>query len=276
MTSNPFPVWINGEAQEQVPVTDRGLAYGDGVFETLRLEPQPVLEGFHLERLLLGLKTLQIPADMEKVQDQLHRYIEVFSPGVVKIIITRGSGGRGYLPPDEPLVRIILQGFPVPEYPSSCYNNGISLHLCDTHLSQHPVLSGIKHLNRLEQVMARGEFAGTSRMEGLMGNSCGWIEGTMSNLFLIRDETLCTPSLAAMAVKGTMQRFVLETCRQQDYPVKEMDKVTTADLQNADRVFVCNSVFGFWPVNALMDEPLAAKPSVLFNHLQQQVMSLIQ
>lgn len=123
--------------------------------------------------------------------------------------------------------------------------------------------------------MARREFAGTSHAEGLMADDKGWVEGTMSNIFLIREETLCTPSLAAMAVKGTMQRFVIEVCRQQDFPVKEMAALTTEELHGADRVFVCNSVFGLWPVKALQDQTLAAKPSALFTHLQQKVMSLI-
>ena len=276
MNQDLFPVWINGTAESCVPASDRGLAYGDGVFETLRLQPQPVLSDYHWERLERGLVTLGIPVDVDAVRADVDRYIAANSPALLKVIITRGSGGRGYLPPDDPTPLSIIQGFPLPHYDSAWYDSGIALYLCKTPLSCHPVLSGIKHLNRLEQVLGRQEFAGKAFQEGLMADqNGGWLEGTMSSLFLVSKETLCMPALATQSVQGTMQRFLVSCCREENIPFKEVGTVTDDQLMGADRVFMCNSVFGLWPVQRIMDKPLSPKPSPLFDYLKRRVMSLI-
>lgn len=275
MSISAFPSWINGDIGDRIAVTDRGLAYGDGVFETLRLQPRPVLMDFHRQRLAESLKLLGIPCDLERLFQDVARYIEDFSPGIIKIIVTRGSGGRGYAPPPDPETTTVLQGFPLPDYPRSWYEQGVPLYLCETPLCVNPRFAGIKHLNRLEQVMARREFVNTSCPEGLMANGSGWIEGTMSNLFLVNEETLLLPALAATAVKGTMQRFIMETCQELQCAVKELGAVNREQLLAADRVFVCNSVFGLWPVNAIGDTPVVPRSSVLFDQLQNRVMSLV-
>lgn len=275
MTAATFPVWINGESESTVPVTDRGLAYGDGVFETVRCQPRLILPELHLERLDQGLQKLAIPVSADAVRASMAGYASQFSPGIIKIMVTRGSGGRGYLPPELPQPRIIIQGFDLPSYPASWYREGIALFLCQTEVCGNPALRGIKHLNRLDQVMARQEFSGDLFQEGLMADHAhGYVEGTMSNLFFIKDETLLMPPLATNAVQGTMQRFIVESCQQLGLPCRELSSVSEHTLRCADRVFLCNSVFGLWPVRRLMTENLQVNPSALFEKIQHKVMSL--
>lgn len=276
MADHPYPVWVNGNVADQIPVTDRGLAYGDGLFETLRCKPRMVLPERHLERLSLGLERLGMSPDVAAIRDEIYRYEQDVSPGIIKLTVTRGSGGRGYLPPDNPAPTVIIQGFPLTDYPASWYSQGIHLHLCTTQVSTQPLLLGIKHLNRLDQVLARQEFSATDCQEGLMSDAAhGWIEGTMSNLFLIKDETLLSAPLAASAVRGTMQRFIVEACKELGSPVRELAQISTEQLESADRVFLCNSVFGLWPVRRIAGKDLTVRRSVLFEQIQQKVMSLI-
>ena len=275
MTVVTYPVWINAKPESSLPVTDRGLAYGDGVFETVRCQPRMVLLDEHLERLEKGLQLLGLPVSIDAVRSSIASYADHFSPGLIKVIVTRGSGGRGYLPPESPEPRIIIQGFDLPTYSAAWYREGVAVFLCQTTVSGSSSLRGLKHLNRLEQVMARREFSGAEYQEGLMADDTqSYLEGTMSNLFLIKDEVLLMPPLATQAVQGTMQRFVVEICRQTDCSYRELDLVSEHQLLDADRVFVCNSVFGLWPVRRLMHRDLAVKPSELFDHIQHKVMSL--
>lgn len=281
--SDQLPIWINGEVSDRLPADDRGLAYGDGVFETIRVAPRPVLEQFHFDRLAKGLAALGLVIDQTMLYRFYSDYLNQHQPELIKLIITRGSGGRGYLPPEKPAPNIIVQGFALPEYPAEWQRQGIDLFLCDTPLSVNPSLAGIKHLNRLEQVLARREFATAPCQEGLMANAEGkWLEGTMSNLFLVNAGTLYSPPLEQCAVNGTMQRFILNCCRDMGAPLVTCD-ITSQQLQNMDIIFVCNSVFGLWRVKSLVGKTLSPTGSddsqkrsvALLNAIQQKVSSLL-
>lgn len=243
---------INGEPKHSIEITDRGLQYGDGLFETIEVKQhQPVFLKQHLERLKAGCQVLKIPyPDTSLLLDEIHLVSKASDRGVLKIILTRGSGGRGYRQPNvlNPTRIIVLH--PFPDYPEDYSTRGIKARFCTTRLGLNPLLAGLKHNNRLEQVLARAEWQDEFQ-EGLMLNLHEHvIEGTMSNLFIINGQKIYTPEITVSGVKGVMRQIIINIARLCDIPVYET-LLTVEDIQHADELFVSNSVVGIWPVNAL-------------------------
>ena len=173
------------------------------------------------------------------------------SPVVVKIILTRGTGGRGYRPPVYPQISRILSRHECPRYPARWFSAGIRLRICTTRLGRNLRLAGIKHLNRLEQVLARQEWDDPDIPEGLMLDEAGQvIEGTQSNLFLIKGGRLVTPDLSASGVAGVVRELVFEVAAQLGMTIR-VAAVKPAELERADALFITNSLFGACPVSAL-------------------------
>jgi 4-amino-4-deoxychorismate lyase len=246
-------VLIDGHPGECLPVTDRGLSYGDGLFESLALaDGGPCLWERHLERLAAGCRRLGIPAaDPGLLRHEAVQAIAGRRDGVLKVILTRGSGGRGYRPDPAARSRRILQWFPAPGYPPTWSVEGVQTRFCATALGRNPLLAGIKHLNRLEQVLARAEWSDPAIAEGLMLDSEGLvIEGTMSNLFVEREGRLLTPRLDRAGVAGVVRALVLEQARAQGISCDERD-LAPQDLLEADALFFSNSLIGIWPVRRL-------------------------
>lgn len=244
-----IPPWVNGRPANGVPLSDRGLAYGDGVFETIRVTRQgPVLFSQHMQRLQTGLQRLGIPHDWATLEQEILRYPVWQQPGVVKLIVTRGQGGRGYSGANVEGPTRVFSCHPVPVYPDVYPFQGISVFPCQTRLSTNPLLAGIKHLNRLEQVLARQEWHGDEHQEGLMlDQQQQVIEGVFSNVFLVRNGVLATPDLDHCGVEGVMRRWLLEQFDDAGLAVN-VGQVTLQDIELADEWFFCNSVYGIWPV----------------------------
>ena len=240
--------WINGSPAFAVPISDRGLAYGDGVFETIRVNETPVLFSQHMSRLMRGLAVLGIPFDRNILEDEISRYLQHRQQGILKIIVTRGVGGRGYASLPNPEPNRILSWHPLPEYPPAYSSEGVSVYACKTVLGQNPSLAGIKHLNRLEQVLARNEWGQENYQEGivcdLQGNA---IEAVFSNLWVVKDGCLMTPWLDMSGVAGVMREWLLEELPKHGVKVKEVT-IPSNELLSMDEVFLSNSVFGIWPV----------------------------
>lgn len=248
-----IPCWVNGVPADGVSIADRGLAYGDGVFETVRVTRDgPVLLPYHLQRLRDGLQRLNIAVEWAALEQEIHRYPGWQQPGVVKLIITRGNGGRGYGTVNVQGPSRVFSTHPIPQYPEQHRQKGVCIYSCETRLSINPQLAGIKHLNRLEQVLARQEFQSDScqdqYQEGLMLSQSGRvIEGVFSNLFLVRDGVVLTPDLSQCGVAGVMRRWLLEQMQESGIKVN-VGRVTLQDIELADEWFFCNSVYGVWPV----------------------------
>jgi len=241
--------WVDGQPADSVPLKDRGLAYGDGLFETIAVKAgQPVLLDRHLQRLAEGCRRLALVADHALVRSEVLAYATALGDGVLKLILTRGDSLRGYgINPGAP-VRRILQGSPPAAYPQAHGTDGIRLFPCATRLSEQPLLAGLKHLNRLEQVIARAEWQDAEHAEGLMLDMSGRvIEGVFSNLFLVRNGVLLSADLNRCGVAGVMRAEVLAQAQALGTPVLVAD-ISLEQLQLADEVFVCNSVYGIWPV----------------------------
>lgn len=250
---------INGRRSTAVSITDRGLAYGDGVFETLRFQHGRLLfESLHLQRLAAGCDRLGLQLDMAALRRELDSVLQSApEAGVLKLIVTRGEGGRGYRPTASPANRILTL-HPLPDYRAQQPEDGIRAFVCTLRMATQPALAGIKHLNRLEQVLASSEWSDDSFMEGLLlDHEDRIVEGTRSNLFLVKDGKVCTPALDRCGVDGIMRQVLL-----QDFAAAACTgDYTLADLHTADEVFFCNSVFGVWPVTTLQagDQQLAWK-----------------
>jgi len=241
---------INGRPATQIDIMDRALAYGHGLFETLPIiHGQPVFYPAHLQRLLRGCERLGIPhaSLSEQIQADLDCLVLPDTPAVLKIILTCGSGGRGYLAPaSSSPVRILLL-MPAPEYPDNP-EQGVQVRWCKTRLARQPLLAGIKHLNRLEQVLARNEWQDPAVREGLVCDTSGWvIEGTMSNLCFIKDRRFCTPLLDQSGVEGVVRNQLLEIARTLGLET-EQGRYRPEQVESADELLLCNSLIGIWPI----------------------------
>jgi len=244
---------VNGIASDAVSVRDRGLAYGDGVFRTFPMRSsRPVLWQRQYAKLARDCQTLNLNCPALALLDRDMASISAAEPDcVVKIIITRGDGARGYaLPAAATPTRVVMTN-PLPSHIRHHQETGVRLHLCRIRLAIQPALAGVKHLNRLENVLARAEWSEQEIAEGLMCDTDGnVICGTMSNLFAIKNGTLLTPELTRCGVSGVMRDLVIELAGSHGIPV-QTTAIRIDDLLAVDELFVVNSVIGLWPVIAL-------------------------
>ncbi|MCI0399909.1 MAG: aminodeoxychorismate lyase [Gammaproteobacteria bacterium] len=243
-------VLINGAPGDCIAVNDRGLHYGDGLFETIPVvNGEPLCWERHVDRLRHGCERLRITSPNECLLfNEALRVCAAMKRGILKIILTRGSSDRGYRAPIDATATRIIADYPWPNYPEHYYTYGVTVRLCETRLSQNKQLAGIKHLNRLEQVLARSEWNDAAVAEGLMLDSQDYvIEGTMTNLFMVSGQTLITPELSLCGVAGIMRSLVIETAPVLGMTAK-VAQLRLDDLNAANEIFLCNSVIGIWAV----------------------------
>lgn len=246
---------LNGQPASSIDILDRGLHYGDGVFETIAvIDNRPLCWDAHIARLISGCAKLKINFnDTGILESEMLSICERVSCAVLKIIITSGSGGRGYQRYRTSPNRLLAL-YPWPDYPEDYTTHGAKVHLCSTRLGHHPSLSGIKHLNRLEQVLARNEWHDTEIMEGLMLDLDGnVIEGTMSNLFVVHsNKKLLTSDISLCGIDGIVRQYILDHCTDFGYQ-SEILNLSLKDIYSADEIFFCNSIMGILPVSGLAE-----------------------
>ena len=241
-------ITVNGRACESITVLDRGLLYGDGLFETMAVRHGSVrfLED-HLGRLQTGCKVLGLTGlDLDTLKKEVVQTISSDEECIIKVIITRGAGDRGYRPVRQALTRIV-QKFPWPVFPQAYKDPGIDITLCKFRLSHQPRLAQIKHLNRLEQVLARSEWE-DEYQEGLVCDIQDQvIEATASNVFFETDGSLVTPDLSQCGVAGVLRGQIIRYCRRHniELSIRALSLEETAQM---DAMFVCNCIIGIWPV----------------------------
>ncbi len=243
----------NGAFSGSINAADRGLNYGDGVFRTLRMRAgRPVSWERQYAKLQYNCHALKIACPSAQLLSKELQQLGLSQPdGVAKIIITRGVSSRGYALSDSAAPTRILSLSPLPVYPSEYSQHGVNLHICKLQLGHQPLLAGIKHLNRLENVLAASEWQDEDIPEGLLSDLSGSvISGTRSNLFMLRGNILYTPSLDRCGVAGVQRDRVMDwavlhnvTCKTTEFGID--------DLMLADEIFLVNSVFGLWPVRKL-------------------------
>lgn len=231
-----------------ISIEDRGLQYGDGLFETAALVAGRVrfLQD-HLARLQHGCGRLHIstPA-LDLLEHEISQVTAGHERGVVKIIVTRGAGGRGYRPAEGLDPTRIVALFPAPEAVRP--DTGIEVRWCATRCARNAQLAGMKHLNRLEQVLAQAEWRDPGIAEGLMMDTEGEVvSATSSNVFLVVDGVLITPDLRYAGVSGIMRRQVLMTARARGW-LSEERAVWPEDVTHATEIFITNAVRGIRPI----------------------------
>jgi 4-amino-4-deoxychorismate lyase len=243
--------WINGIAGRHVGYLDRGLQYGDGLFETMRVQGGRIrLLEYHLDRLSHGCRRMSIDAPRaSSLRRELVLRARPHGDAVLKLILTRGPGARGYRPSGRERCTRILSVSAPPHAAAS--RSPQRVRICATPIGSNPALAGLKTLNRLESVMARSEWTDERIWEGLMRDVDGRLVcGTMSNLFVRRGSALTTPLLDRCGIAGVMRRWVLEQAASLGLHPRE-GRLNLEHLDDASEVFMTNAVAGIVSVKAI-------------------------
>ncbi|HNN87094.1 MAG TPA: aminodeoxychorismate lyase [Pseudomonadales bacterium] len=242
------------QAAAAIPTSwERAIASGDGFFETiLVVDGAASLWAFHRTRLTESAKRLQIHCDIAALEKDFLACAMQHNNAVIKIVIARAGGQRGYRAQTAQDVTVSIKAYPAPQFSKQQLTQGVRLHVCRQKLAVNTALAGIKHLNRLEQVLAADERDALLYDEGLMLDESGCvIEGVSSNIFILRNNTLLTPRLDHCGVAGVMRAAVMQQFSAQiALPVQET-RLTLNDCLSADGMFICNSVIGIVPVQSI-------------------------
>jgi 4-amino-4-deoxychorismate lyase len=239
---------VNGKQQSDLAITERGLAYGDGIFTTAKVvNGEVVFLDKHIKRLIDGCKCLKIKVALtEKFIDYLKAVAINYPLAVLKVIITAGSGGRGYsrIGLSNNTTNIIVMVSDFPNHYQTLALQGINLGDSEQQISISPMLSGLKHLNRLEQVLLRAELDERLEDDLVVTNYLGEVvEVTSSNLFYFLDGQLCTPDLSKSGVDGIIRQVIIA-----HYPQVRICQTRLEDLKKSQSMFICNSLMGIMPV----------------------------
>lgn len=251
--AGPERVRIDGVEGGCLDPADRGLQYGDGLFETIAIVDGSARRWpAHVARLQAGCARLGIPAPSRaRLEAELAALAPARGRAVLKLLLTRGGGGRGYRPPARPRPTLVASLHQWPAWPAGLHQAGARVRWCRTPLPLDPATAGIKHLNRLPQVLARAEWEDPAIFEGLMLDPRGRVVcGTMSNLFCRIGDTLLTPPLKEAGVAGILRQEVLERAAGLGMVVRE-GTLRPRDVEEAREVFLTNSLIEILPVTAL-------------------------
>lgn len=234
-------VLIDGIEADGSCFKERAFQFGDGLFETIAiLDGAPCLWEAHMARLGEGCRRLRLPSpDFRLLAEEGRLLCAGHRRAVLKVFWSAGQSDRGYRRPKIINPQRILRRSTWPQMPRE-----LTVRQCSHRLSENPMLAGIKHLNRLDQVLARSEWENAQIGEGLMLGQDGRVLcGTMSNIFVQRGQTLLTPSIDSAGIAGVVRNLALEIGRGIEKPVRE-GLVSLDDLRSADALFLSNSLMG--------------------------------
>ena len=245
---------VNGCEQQTLAITDRATQYGDGCFTTMLVEQQCVqLWSLHLARLEVSLQRLAITApDWQQVYTEVTALaLRYPHKGGIKILVSRGSGGRGYNPMGCNNTQVVISHFEWPKHYQMWQQQGVTLGVCQQRMGNSPMLAGMKHLNRLEQVLLKQEVDIAGWLDAIVLDCADRvIETTAANVFWRKGNTVYTPDLQRAGVVGVMRQHVLDILDElgYDYQIGDFD---LADLLVADEVFMTNALMALVPVNQI-------------------------
>lgn len=272
---------INGVLEASISPLDRGFAYGDGLFETCRYFAGRIpLWDFHRERLLTSAQRLQIALDELKLKEYLDSLLALLQmnqipDAIVKVQVTRGVGGRGYRLPEIINPTYCIGVFAGEPLESDFFSGGVGVRVCDLRLGKNPALAGMKHLNRLEHILARAEWRDEFAEGLLLDVDDNLIEATVSNLFMVKDGELFTSDLSMAGVVGVMRRAIIDIFAVQLSLPVTVTQLKLSDLRAADEIFLSNSVFGIWPVNSIAGMDLILRHTVT-RQLQEKLLDWLR
>jgi 4-amino-4-deoxychorismate lyase len=247
-------ILVNGSEQSSVDVRDRGFQYGDGIFETIAYKNgQLQLWDEHMQRMQQSAERLSIPMADKSLWLEDIKKLNLSDDAIIKLTLTRGVSGRGYAYGINGVTSRISAVYSWPEYAES-NSLGVTACICETPVSVNSALAGIKHLNRLDNVLARNEWSDIHITEGFMlDHNRHVIEGTMSNVFCVLDDELYTPSQEGSGVAGVMRQHVMKLAEQNNISVNVID-ISEQNFLHMDSVFITNSLIGIWPVTKILAE----------------------
>lgn len=267
---------VNGIATDYLNVNDRAVQYGDGIFETILCNKNKLYYwAKHYQRLQLSAAKLNVPCPEESLL--LNDITQLLSGAkhtdkdsyAIKIILTRGVGERGYKYPENLNPNRIVSFSRIESKYSSLLSKDLlsgSLFLCENQVSINENLAGLKHLNRLENVLARNEWhdavpvQGSEIIDGVMLNANQHvIEGTMSNIFAVKNQQLFTPCLLLSGVNGIMRNVVMALAAENNITVTNAN-LSLNELLSMDEVFICNSLIGMKAVTTFLNTTYADIP----------------
>ena len=270
-------VLVNGRPDQQVSPFDRAVHFGDGLFETIACRRgRPRFLSLHLERLQLGCRRLGVDAgDLEDIRTEVRALAREVDAAIVKVVLTRGAAlARGYgVTGREKATRITFRYAWPPETRTES-QDGIEARTATLRLGENPALAGLKHCNRLEQVLARREWTDPGIAEALLFSSSGkLVSGTMSNVFIVAGSGLRTPRLDLCGVAGVMRRVVLREATRAGISASE-EALSADDLHKAGEVFLTNARIGIWPLRAL--DGRVMRPGTVTRRLQELLQPLLE
>ena len=268
---------INGEFKDSISVYDRGLAYGDGFFETMlwdsleeKNETNVGVEFWlrHLRRIKDGCQLMQInlPFDEEIIRQRnliLKASLKEKKSGLLKMLVTRGIGGRGYKFERNMIPTIIFLSLPKPKVKKEYFKSGVVVKICKTQLSKNTNLFGYKHLNRLDSVLARSEWEDKNIFEGIFVDSKrNILEGTMTNIFFVHEKTLITPPIIDSGINGVMRQVIIDKAKF-FFDKLVIQKINLRDVEKFDQMFLTNSVLKVIPVIRFEKKKFIKKKNVI-------------
>ncbi|MUK61135.1 aminodeoxychorismate lyase [Aliivibrio fischeri] len=247
--------WVNGMESESLPISDRATQYGDGFFTTMKvLNKKICLWELHLTRLKTSAERLGITEpDWCVLEVQMIKLASKVINGGIKILITRGSGGRGYSPEGCTNTQVIVSTFTLPVEYQEWQQKGIDLGISDIHLGLNPLLAGMKHLNRLEQVLIKQSVKKTDYLDVIVLDiNNNIVETTIGNIFWIKDDRIFTPNLSLAGVEGVMKTHISDIAKSHHIDIESVH-CNIDTLANADEVFITNSLFEVVPINKIKE-----------------------
>ena len=248
-------IFVGTRRVDAVPADDRGLAYGDGLFETMRAHRGALpWWNAHWARMQRGAFQLGLSLpDAAQVRDEAHALLGHATGAVLKLQVTRGAGGRGYAPPDASEPTWLLSRHPVP----AAKSRPLALIWCETRVAEQPALAGLKHCNRLEQVLGRREAIVAGADEGVMCDGAGRVvSATSANLFVLQGGEWSTPPVDRCGVAGVCRAHLLPALQARERMLSRQD------VESADALFLCNAVRGILVAGRVGARTFAPHPAV--------------
>lgn len=267
-------MWLLDENKNlmQVDGLDRSVQFGDGFFETIQIQNGQIQNwSLHEKRIVKSLAALKLSLTITEIQDQLNQALAKLlsaqdqnleaGKAVLKMMVSRGESARGYGFSSDIKNTIRFSLSKAVEIDDALISDGVDLVFCDTQCAIQSQLAGIKHLNRLENVLARNEVAQTQAFEGLMCNQLGHvIEGTMSNVFFYINKQWVTPRLNLSGVAGVARAWALDWFSSNGGVVEQ--ELSKVDVSRSQSAFICNSQMGFLPVKRIEQQALESSQVV--------------
>lgn len=262
---------VNGRQQQHIEIADRAFQYGDGCFTTMAFR-NAHLEFFdaHIKRLQFACKTLYIDFDKwSELENCILDSLPSTSDCVIKVMITRGAGGRGYSPEGAANPNFIISHHTIPSYYPLWQSKGITLTISPITLARQPLLAGIKHLNRLEQVLVKHALAQTHYDDAVVCDTEQQIiETSVGNLFWYKDKVWFTADLSESGVEGVMRNQILAIMQENHIPCRVVKQDVNV-LYSAQELFVCNSLMVLVPVRSLFHTSTQKSKHYLVDQTQQ-------